>query len=386
MELPSIERQRRRGLLFVGIASGCVGFALTLHQTLNNNFLVGEIGISGFQAGLLEAVRESQGILALGVLALIAGLTEPIIASIVLVLFWVGLSGYSLAPTYGAVMCMSMVWSLGLHVWMPLPNSMTLSLAEPGRVGASLGKVTAAGALGSGIGLALAFLLTLVGVPIRPLYVLAGAAGAAGAAACLGIPRRMKTPGPRYVFRRRYLTYYALNFLEGWRKQIAVCFAGFLLVNVYHIPLLRMIVLWAAIQCVGYFLSPRVGKLIDKVGERWVLTLYYVLVTFFFIGYAFIKNIYPLYGIFVADSATFAFANALTTYVNRIAPPNEHTPTLSMGVAMNHIASVSMPFIGGILWNRLGYQWAFLIGLPAAAVSIAIVRRLPGKGAAVKGA
>ncbi len=371
------QEERRRGLLFVGIAAACVGFALTLQLTLNSNFLVGEIGISGLQVGLLEAVRESQGILALGVLALIAGLTEPVIASLVLVVVWLGLGSYAFAPSYAAVMSLSVVWSLGLHVWMPLPNSMTLALAEPGKAGSSLGKVTAAGAMGSGIGLALAFFLTLVGVPIRPLYLLAGGAAAAGAAACLGIPRRIKTPGPSFVFRRRYLTYYALNFLEGWRKQIAICFAGFLLVNVYGTPLLVMIGLWAAIQAIGFILSPRVGKLIDKAGEKRILTLYYVLVTCFFVGYALIRAKYFLYAIFVVDGATFAFATAITSYVNKIAPKSEHTPTLSMGVAMNHVASVTMPFLGGILWTELGYQWAFLVGLPAAAASILIVRRLP---------
>lgn len=72
MESPTVladpaipDRLRRRGLFFVACASACVGVALTLQISLNSNFLVGEIGISGFQAGLLEAVRESCGIAAL---------------------------------------------------------------------------------------------------------------------------------------------------------------------------------------------------------------------------------------------------------------------------------------------------------------------------------
>jgi hypothetical protein len=43
------------------------------------------------------------------------------------------------------------------------------------------------------------------------------------------------------------------------------------------------------------------------------------------------------YAIFVLDGAFFVFAVGLTTYVSRIAPASEHTPTLSMGVAMNHV-------------------------------------------------
>jgi hypothetical protein len=374
------DSDRRRGLLFVGIAAGFVGCSMYLQMSLNNNFLVGEIGISGFQAGLLEAARESMGILALGVLALIAGLFEPLIATLALLLVGVGLGAYAFAPTYPAVMGMSVVWSLGFHVWAPLPNSMTLALAEPGMAGRRLGRVAASGALGSGIGLAIAFVLTLLGVRIRPLYILAGGAAALAAAACFGIPRDIKAPGPKLVFRRRYGMYYALNFLEGWRKQIALAFGGFLLVNVYHAPLLVMLGLWGANQLIGYFASPVVGRAIDRIGERKVLTFYYALVTCFFVVYAFVRVKSLLFAVYVLDNATFVFATGLTTYVNRIAPRNEHTPTLSMGVAFNHVASVSMPFLGGILWATLGYRWAFLIGIPAAAASIAIVRRLPRGG------
>jgi hypothetical protein len=371
------EADRRRGLAFVSIAAACVGFALSVQLALNNNFLVGELHISGYQAGLLEAVRESQGIIALGLLAIIAGLTEPLIASLALVLVCVGLGAYSFAPSYRAVMLMSVIWSMGFHVWIPLPNSMTLALAEPGAAGTRLGKVASAGALGSGIGLALVFVLTLIGVPIRPLYLIVGAAAGVGAAACFGIPRKIKTPGPSFVFRRRYGLYYALNFLEGWRKQIALAFGGFLLVNMYHAPLLVMIGLWGANQAIGYFFSPVVGRMFDRIGERKILTFYYLFVTCVFVVYAFVRVKYVLFGVYVLDNATFVFATGLTTYVNKIAPPKEHTPTLSMGVAFNHVASVSMPFLGGILWATLGYQWAFLIGIPAAAASILIVRRLP---------
>jgi hypothetical protein len=385
MEIPEIqlppgvlsEKDRRRGLFFVAAASACVGMVLALQQGLNANFLVGEIGISGLQAGMLEAVRESCGIAALGVFVLVAGLTEPVIGSLAVLLIALGLGSYAFAPTYGAVMALSVAWSMGFHVWTPLPNSMTLALAEPGKAGARLGKVGAAAALGSAAGLGLALALTLLGVKIRPLYVMVGAAALLGAAACFGIPRKLKAPGPSFVFRKRYSRYYVLNFLEGWRKQIAVAFGGFLLVKIYGARLVDILILAAIIQAICYFTSSRVGKLIDKVGERKVLVFYYVTVTVLFLGYAFLRGRYLLYAVYILDNATFVFNTGLTTYVNKIAPKSEHRPTLSMGVAANHVASVTMPFVGGILWTVLGYQWAFLIGIPAAAASIAIVLKMP---------
>jgi MFS family permease len=295
-----------------------------------------------------------------------------------LMLLAVGLGSYFFAQNYLWVLLLGLIWSQGLHVWMPLPNSMTLALAEPGRAGHRLGQIQAAGAAGFGGGLIVALVLTLVRVPMRPMYLLAGTMAILAAASCLRIPRQIKAPGPRLVFRRRYGLYYILSLLEGWRRQISMSFAGFLLVKVYHTKLEIILLLWTIVQVIGYIASPRVGRLIDRIGERRILLFYYSCLTAFFAGYALIPIRLVLYGVFVIDGAFFVFAMALTTYVNRIAPKSEHTPTLSMGVAMNHVAAVTMPFVGGILWES-GHQWTFLIGTAAAVLSIGAAMRLPKK-------
>jgi hypothetical protein len=46
----------------------------------------------------------------------------------------------------------------------------------------------------------------------------------------------------------------------------------------------------------------------------------------------------------------------LSTYVNRIAPRQELTPTLSAGVSINHITSVSMSLLAGTLLGLVGYE------------------------------
>jgi len=337
--------------------------------------------LSGYQQGVLEAFRESCGIIALGVLALLAGLAEPLLAAGMLAIFAVGLAALAFVPDFLWLIVVSMLWSQGLHVWMPLPHSMTLALAEPGHAGRRLGQIRAAGAVGSGAGLVAGWVLSLLGVTIRPMFVLAGAAAMLGAAACLGIPRRIKTPGPRLVFRRRYGLYYLLCFLEGWRKQITIAFAGFLLVRVYHTSLETMLVLWMIIQAVGWFISPVIGRFIDRVGERRVMVTYFAMLVAMFVAYATVRSRYVLYAVFVLDFSFFAFVLALTTYVNRIAPPREHTPTLGMGVAANHVAAVTMPLVGALLWKYVDYQWVFFIGAASAAVSIIPAMYLPSRAA-----
>jgi len=46
----------------------------------------------------------------------------------------------------------------------------------------------------------------------------------------------------------------------------------------------------------------------------------------------------------------------LSSYVNRIAPRQELTPTLSAGVSVNHITSVSMSLLAGTLLSIVGYE------------------------------
>lgn len=372
---------RRRGMFFIGLAVGAVSFTMAIQLGVNANYLVEQIGIDPQQLGFLEAVRETCGITAFGILAVFSGVAEPLVGAAMLVLLAAGLGAYAFVPDYAWVVLMSLVWSQGLHVWMPLPNSMTLSLAEEGRAGHRLGQVQAAGAAGSLLGLGVSLLLTYLGVPIRPLWILAGVAGVAGAAACLGVPRQIKTHKQPLRFRRKYGLYYLLCFLEGWRKQIFLCFAGYLLVRVHGASLTQILLLWAIAQPVSYVLSPRVGKIIDKFGERPVLVFYYASMAMLFVGYAFIPNKYVLFTLFTMDSVFFTLAMALTTYVNRLAPKSEHTQTLSAGVAMNHIAAVSMPLIGGILWAKLDRHWPFLIGTLAAALSIVAALRLPRRNA-----
>jgi MFS family permease len=369
--------QRKKGVLFLCIASAAVGFTLTLQIALNANFAVEEMNLSGFQQGLLEMFRETCGIFALGFLAILAGLAEPLIGAAVLVFLAMGLGSYYFVHNYFWLVIASLVWSQGLHIWMPLPNSMGLALAEPGKVGRRIGQIQAAGAAGSGFGLILALVLNLAGVAIRPIYIVAGSAAIIASAACLCIPRQIRSEKPKLVIKKEYGLYYLLNFLEGWRKQIFLAFAGFLLVKVYGTALTTMLVMWITVQAVGWFSSPAVGRLIDRIGERKVLIFYYSFMTFCFLGYAFIKSKYLLYGVFLLDSCFFVFAMALTTYVGRLAPASEKTMTLSMGVAMNHIAAVTMPLVGGIAWKYLGYQWTFLIGSAAAAASIIGASRVP---------
>lgn len=383
-EDPAIHPARRRAaLIFLAIASAGVGFAINIQIAINANYAVDVMNLSGGQQGHLEAIRESCGITAVGLLALLAGLAEPLVGVAVLIVMGVGLGAYAYVPSYGWLIVASVVWSQGFHIWVPLPNSMTLGVAEPDRRGRRLGQIGMAGAVGGGLGLLAGYLLGKFGVPIRSLYYLAGGMCILAAGACLAVPRNIKTPGPRLVFRRRYGLYYLLSFLEGWRKQVVLTFASYLLVRKYGASMTTMLTLWMCIQAICWAAAPLAGKLVDRWGERRVLIAYYICLAAFFVAYAFLPVPGLLYAVFILDGSMFVFSMALTTLAGRLAPAAERTATLSMGVAMNHVAAVAMPLSGAYLWEHVGPQWVFVIGATAAALSIMAASHVPPKAAPV---
>lgn len=377
---PPGDPARRRGIAFLALAAGGVGFALAVQSGVNSNFTAQEMGLTPLEQGLLEGIRETCGITALGVLALLGAVSEPVLGAAMLALMGVGLAAYLRVPDFGWLVAASLVWSQGLHAWMPLPQSMALALSEPGQAGRRLGQISAAGAAGAAAGLGVAWLMGSVAIPIRQMFGVAGLVALLGGACCLGIPRDIKAPGVRLVFRRKYRLYYLLSFLEGWRKQIFIAFAGFLLVRKYGTPVTTMIVLWIAIQGLTWLVSPLVGRLIDRVGERPVMVAMFASLAAFFAGYAVIERPLVLYAIYVLDSVFFVGVMALTTYVNRLAPPEEHTATLSAGVACNHVAACLMPLVGGFLWRQWGHQTVFFVGAGVAVLSLVPAFMLPAGG------
>ena len=166
----------------------------------------------------------------------------------------------------------------------------------------------------------------------------------------------------RLVLRKRYWLYYLLSFLQGCRRQIFITFAIFALVKVYGTDRSLIIRLVLINQVVVLVVAPIAGRLIDKLGERRMLSASYIGLFFVFIGYAVFKNANHLYILYCIDNFLFIGGIALTTYLNKIAPKSDLKPTLAMGVTMNHIAAVAVPLIGGLAWKQFGYQIIFIGG------------------------
>jgi predicted MFS family arabinose efflux permease len=81
------------------------------------------------------------------------------------------------------------------------------------------------------------------------------------------------------------------------------------------------------------------------------------------------------------DSFIYMFNVAQTTYLNKIALPEDVRPALSMGTTMNHAAAVTVPLIGGLLWEALGrYDIIFYGGSVVVFIAFIVVQFLWSDG------
>ena len=182
-----------------------------------------------------------------------------------------------------------------------------------------------------------------------------GVCTAAGGLALFWVDNKAAPAGEkRLVLKRRYLLYYALNFLQGLRKQMFITFAIFALVKVHGMPVETTMVLVLINQVLITLTAAWMGRLIDRFGERRMLSVSYSVLVFVFLGYAVVEHRPSLYALYCLDNLIFFGGIALTTYAHKIAPPDELKPTLAMGVTMNHVAAVAAPLVGGL---RLALFW-----------------------------
>ena len=75
--------------------------------------------------------------------------------------------------------------------------------------------------------------------------------------------------------------------------------------------------------------------------------------------FATIRAVWVLVFLLITTKLLVMFGMGLSTYVRRISTPEELNPTFSAGISINHITSVAMPMLAGILLPFIGYEGIF---------------------------
>jgi len=343
-----------RDLILLATAIFILGFGFNgLYNTVYTNFIADDIGIKPHQLGVVESIRESPGFLSAFIAALTMAIPSPILGFITLFVMAIGIGAFSQIHTVPALIFWAVFWSVGFHCWAPLQPAMVLSLTKDAGKGRRLGQISRINSIASLLGMGMVYLLGKSGNIIRPVFIVAGITTAVAAVLVLLISRKTDpgTKMPRLSMKKKYRFYYALTFLEGCRKQVFITFAIFVMVRVFGTPVNKIALLMVINGILSLVFAPLIGRLVDRIGERLSLSMSNFSLIGVFMGYALVKNIHELYVLYCLDSFIYMFNIAQTTYLNKIAPPEDVRPALSMGTTMNHAAAVVVPLIGGLLWE-----------------------------------
>ncbi|MDQ1328253.1 MAG: transporter [Candidatus Poribacteria bacterium] len=373
-----------RDLILLAIAIFFLGFGFNgLFNTVYTNFIADDIHVQPHQLGVLESIRESPGFLSAFIAALTMAIPSPILGFITLIIMAFGIGSFSQIHTVPALVFWAVFWSLGFHCWAPLQPAMVLSLTKDAGKGRRLGQISRINSIASLLGMGLIYFLGKTQSIIRPMFLVAGISIAIAAVLVLLVSRKTDpgTKMPRLIMKKQYRYYYALTFLEGCRKQVFITFAIFVMIRVFETPVNRIALLMVINGILGLIFAPIIGRIVDRIGERISLSMSNLSLIGVFIGYALVKNVHALYVLYCLDSFIYMFNVAQTTYLNKIALPEDVRPALSMGTTMNHAAAVTVPLIGGLLWEALDrYDIIFYGGSVVVFIAFVVVQFLWSDG------
>jgi predicted MFS family arabinose efflux permease len=292
-------------------------------------------------------------------------------------------------PQYAMIIFVIFIYSMGQHIFMPLSGSIGMSFARPGEVGKVLGKLSSVGNIAVVFSSATLWALyKFLHIQFKTAFTI-GAAAFVIAAILMGFIKPTQTVHvrKRFVFRKEYRLYYWLCMLYGARKQIFITFGPWVLVEVFRQPVSTMSLLFFIVAVIGIFVKPWVGHLIDKVGERVVLSTEAFLFFLTCLGYAFAENLFRpaiailvIYICYILDFTLDSVYMARTTYMKKIALlPEDVSPSLSLGISIDHTVTIFLPILGGLAWAHGGpggYKYVFLGGAVVALLNFVTSRRI----------
>lgn len=376
-----------RELKLFAFASLSMGIAYSIFDSTFNNFLNERYALSGFQRSFIEFPRELPGFLVVFVTALLWFLCSRRLGALSLVLSFVGvlLIGF-FAPTYALMVFFLFIYSQGQHLFMPIASTIGMELAEPGKTGQRLGQLNAIRNMAAIGGSFLVFVgFKYLGFTFQHSFVMS-AIGLGIAAILMYSMKPEDTTRPREFLklRKEYNLFYLLNVLSGSRKQLFITFAPWVIVTIFNQPTQTIATLMTIGGVIGIIFQPFLGRMIDKLGERFVLASEAVLLVFVCLGYGFSKFVFPAGIAFIAvcvfylfDQMLFSVSMARSMYIKKIAlQPEDIQAALSAGVTIDHIFSILVALLGGVIWNTFGFQYVFLLGVVIAVLNFFVVLQI----------
>ena len=375
--------------LFIA-ASLVVGIAFNIVESTFNNFLNDRFALTGFQRSFLEFPRETPGFLVVFISAALWFLCSRRQMVVAMLLSAAGalLIGFA-SPIYMIMVVWLFIYSAGQHLFIPLSFTIGMELAREGKTGQRLGQLNAIRNLAVIIGSFLVWAgFKYMGITFHHTFAMAAFGFTVAAVIMFTMkPEQTQRPKEHLKLYKEYRLYYLLSVLYGSRKQIFLTFGPWVLVTIFHQPTQTIATLFLIGGVVGIVFQPFLGWSIDRLGERFIMISEAILLIFVCLGYGFSKFLVPdkiafiiVCVCFLLDQMLMSVNIARSTYIKKIALQDSHVqPALTSSVTIDHIFSITVGLLGGVIWDALGFQYVFLLGALIAVCNLfaALYIRIP---------
>lgn len=377
-------------MFFILVASVSLGNGFS--DSIYSNYFKEVYNVTAVQRGFIEFPRELPGMLCMVVVGLLGFLGDLRVAFIAQVLAFIGLIilGF-FTPSFSVMLIFLFINSMGMHLFMPLRDSIGMSLADPNKVGLRMGQIFSVSSAFSMIAAIIVFFGFNSGffsfnAPIKVVFLFGSGcficAIIMSAMMMKRVKSQKKTRGKvKFIFRKQYRYYYTVTILKGVQKQIAFVYGTWVIVELLGKKADTLALLYIIVGFISMFFLNKLGKLMDKFGIKNMMyadaisfVVVYVIYGFFVWGIT--SGILPkegftvwmIYLLFVLDRLSMQIGMVNSIYVRSITlNKNEVTSILSTGISLDHVFSIIAGVAGGFVWAKLGSQWVFFI---AAALSL----------------
>ncbi len=379
-------------MLLFGVASG-------LYMAVLNNYLHEILSISRMERGIIEFPRELPGLLLIFIIALMARFSELKVMGVALLCAFLGLFGLGMWGNirFTAIIAL-IIFSTGEHIIMPIRNSVAMHMARKGSEGLAMGGVNSLRNIGAVVGHytipLLFFILAVLFPELAPLAKFRIVFISGSAVLLIGLiiasrihETREHIERKKLVIKKKFTKYYILEMFFGARKQVFFTFAPYVLVLNYGAKTEYVAFLYGVWSFSNIFISPLMGKLLDRLGYKQIIVFDTILLTVLCLLYGFSHRLFShstafiiISIVFVIDAISFIVGMARAMYVKSISVSQEEvTSTLSTGISINHLISIVIAVAGGILWHNLGIEGLFSLAAFFGAGSFVFALTLPSR-------
>lgn len=357
------------------------GLAYGYYRGVQDNYLANIIHINEFERGIVEFLRETPGLFLIFIIAILHRFNEQSILKISLIICAVAVSLMTILPTMKVPFVALMVlFSVGEHMIMPSRRSVAMHTAEKGKEGLSLGIITSVGNIGTVGGYAITALLFMLFpfIKIKPvaefkiIFALSALVLFVAFIIMMFASRKNKSTEhitkPRLYFRKKFTTFYILELFYGARKQVFLTFGPYVLILIYGADTKTIAMLYTISAISGILFMPLIGKCIDALGYKFVMVGDTILLIFVCLIYGFAHKLFPINIAvwvvmvnFVLDIIISQASIAASVYVKALSTSNtEVSATLTTGISINHIMSILIALLGGVIWRLFGVELLFI--------------------------